>query len=73
MACFFSLTHRLMLDAVKAFREEENIFFVITEKGDLSHKHEATKGPQYNSTVHFSVCGGAEAGDPHGLLQFHIL
>ena len=32
--------------------------------------HEASKGPPYNSTAHFSVYGGVEAGDPHSLLQF---
>ena len=32
--------------------------------------HEASKGSQYNSPVHFSVYGEAEAGDPHSLLQF---
>lgn len=42
-----------MLEAVKAFRDEENVSFVITEKDDLPHMHETSKGPQYNSTVHF--------------------
>ena len=59
-----------MLEAVKAFRDEENVSFVITEKDDLPHMHEASKGSQYNSPVHFSVYGGAEAGDPHSVLQF---
>lgn len=68
MTFFFSFIPRLMLEAVKAFRDEENVSFVITEKDDLPHIHETSKGPQYNSTVHFSVYGGAEAGDPHSLL-----
>lgn len=70
MAYYFSLIPRLMPEAVKAFRDEENVSFVITEKDDLPHMHEASKGPQYNSPVHFSVYGGAEAGGPHSLLQF---
>ncbi|MXQ87565.1 hypothetical protein E5288_WYG017702 [Bos mutus] len=36
------ISELLMPEAVKAFRDEENVSFVITEKDNLPHMHEAS-------------------------------